>query len=204
MKIVDARGKTCPQPVILTKKEVDNGELEITAIVDNETSKQNVLKFGTKLNYKCEVENKEDGTYIILTKSSDIAKCDVCEESEKIINEIGSAKPQTKGYVFGTNILGSGSEQLGKSLMKAFIYTITETKPYPSFMIFLNSGVKLTAEGSDSIEDLQKLYNAGVKIVSCGTCLDFYEIKTKLQVGQITNMYDIVETITNSDNTVMI
>jgi len=204
MKIVDARGKTCPQPVILTKKEADNGELEITTIVDNETSKQNVLKFGTKLNYKCEVEDKADGTYIVMTKSGDIIQCDICEEAENIINEVGTAKPQSKGYVFGTNILGSGHEQLGKNLMKAFIYTITETKPYPSFMIFLNSGVKLTTEGSDSIDDLQKLSQAGVKIVSCGTCLDFYEIKTKLQVGQATNMYDIVETITNSDNTVMI
>ncbi|MDF2675729.1 MAG: yedF [Bacillota bacterium] len=201
MKIVDARGKTCPQPVILTKNEVDAGELEITIIVDNETSKQNVLKFGTKLNYKCEVENKEDGTYIQMTKLNN-NESTTCVESEKIIKNID--KNQSKGYVIGTNILGNGSEQLGKSLMKAFIYTITETKPYPSFLIFLNSGVKLTTEGSDSIDDLQKLLECGVKIVSCGTCLDFFEIKTKLQVGQITNMYDIVETITNSDNTVMI
>lgn len=203
MKIVDARGKTCPQPVILTKNEVDAGETEITTIVDNETSRQNVLKFGTKLNYKCEVENKEDGIYIKMTKIDNNENI-TCVESEKIINEVDIDKFQSKGYVFGTNILGNGSEQLGKNLMKAFIYTLTETKPYPSFLIFLNSGVKLTTEGSDSIDDLQKLSHAGVKIVSCGTCLDFFEIKTKLQVGQITNMYDIVETITNSDNTVMI
>ncbi len=203
MKIVDARGKTCPQPVILTKNEVDAGELEITIIVDNETSRQNVLKFGTKLNYKCEVENKEDGTYIKMIKINSNESI-ICAESEKIISENNIDRARSKGYVIGTNILGNGSEQLGRSLMKAFIYTITETKPYPSFLIFLNSGVKLTVEGSDSIDDLQKLSDSGVKIVSCGTCLDFFEIKTKLQVGQISNMYDIVETITNSDNTVMI
>lgn len=197
MKIVDARGKTCPQPVILTKREVDAGELNITIIVDNETSKLNVIKFGTKLDYKCQEDIKEDGIYITLTKDT------VCNECEAILADIKIDKSNS-GYIFGTDILGSGSEKLGKTLMKGFIYTITETKPYPSFMIFLNGGVKLTTEGSDSIEDLRKLEEAGVKIVSCGTCLDFFEIKTKLSVGNISNMYDIVEIITNSDKTVMI
>ncbi|MDD2493679.1 MAG: sulfurtransferase-like selenium metabolism protein YedF, partial [Tissierellia bacterium] len=77
-------------------------------------------------------------------------------------------------------------------------------KPYPSFMILLNGGVKLTTQGSESIEDLIKLEKAGVKIVSCGTCLVFLEIKGKLLVGEVSNMYDIVETINNSDNTIMI
>lgn len=197
MKIVDARGKTCPQPVILTKKEVDAGELNITAIVDNETSKLNVIKFGTKLDYKCQEETKEDGIYITLTKDAVYNKC------EEILSD-NKVDKSNSGFVFGTDILGLGSEKLGKTLMKGFIYTITETKPYPSFMIFLNGGVKLTTEGSDSIEDLKKLEEAGVRIVSCGTCLDFFEIKTKLLVGTISNMYDIVETITNSDKTVMI
>lgn len=202
MKLVDARGKTCPQPVILTKKEVDLGESLITTIVDNETAKQNVIKFGTKLNFECKEEEKTDGIYITLTKG---ALCDINEVNEK--NEAITVEIKeylNKGYVFGTDILGKGSDELGKTLMKGFIYTITETKPYPNFMVFLNSGVKLTADGSESIDDLKKLEAAGVKIVSCGTCLDYYNIKDKLLVGQVTNMYDIVETITNSDNAVMI
>ena len=199
MKIVDARGKPCPKPLILTKKEVDAGENEITTIVDNETSKINVIKFGTKLNYNCVEELKEDGIYIVLTKSESKGVC----EAESVAAEEKHQKT-SKGFVISTDVLGSGSDKLGKILMKGFIYTITETKPYPSFLIFLNSGVKLTTEGSDSIDDLKKLENAGVKIVSCGTCLDFFEIKTKLLVGQVTNMYDIVEIITNSDNAIMI
>lgn len=195
MKIVDARGKTCPQPVILTKKEVDLDENEITTIVDNETAKLNVMKFGRKLNYECKEEEKTDGIYITLTKG------DISEKHEALTSEI---QELNKGFVFGTNTLGKGSDELGKTLMKGFIYTITETKPYPSFMVFLNCGVKLTTEGSDSIEDLRKLEEAGVKIVSCGTCLDYYSLKEKLLVGQVSNMYDIVETITNSDNAVMI
>jgi len=202
MKLVDARGKTCPQPVILTKREVDFGENEIITIVDNETAKSNVIKFGKKLNFECKEEVKTDGIYITLTRGVLIDTNEVTEKKEAITVE--NKKHLNKGYVFGTDILGKGSDELGKTLMKGFIYTITETKPYPNYMIFLNSGVKLTASGSDSVEDLKKLEDAGVKIVSCGTCLDYYNIKDELSVGQVTNMYDIVETITNSDNAVMI
>lgn len=197
MKIVDARGKTCPQPVILTKKEVDLGENEIITIVDNETSKLNVIKFGSKFNYEVKEEEKEDGIYITLIKG------DRGDKQEILISEVKEIK-LNKGFVFGTDTLGKGSDELGKTLMKGFIYTITETKPYPNFMIFLNGGVKLTSETSDAIDDLKKLEESGVKIVSCGTCLDYYHLKDKLLVGQVTNMYDIVETITNSDNAVMI
>lgn len=205
MKIVDARGKVCPQPVILTKTEVDAGELKITVIVDNDTSKTNVIKFGTKQGFQCNDEIKEDGIYVTLTKDVDsIEKNDDGEANKELLINNLKMKKESKGYVIGKNTLGSGSEKLGALLMKSFIFTISETKPYPSFMIFLNGGVKLTTQGSESIEDLMKLEKAGVKIVSCGTCLDFFEIKGKLLVGEVSNMYDIVETINNSDNTIMI
>lgn len=197
MKIVDARGKTCPQPVILTKKEVDLGEKEIITIVDNETAKFNILKFGAKLNFECKEEKKSDGVYITLSKGQ------TSEKTEVLTSEIKEHK-LNKGFVFGIDVLGSGSDELGKILMKGFIYTITESKPYPNFMVFLNGGIKLTCEGSDAIEDLKKLEKAGVKILSCGTCLDYFHLKEKLLVGQVSNMYDIVETIISSDNAIMI
>ncbi|NYB73021.1 sulfurtransferase-like selenium metabolism protein YedF [Sedimentibacter hydroxybenzoicus DSM 7310] len=197
MKLVDARGLACPQPVLLTKKEADSGELKITVIVDNDTAKQNVTKFGTKLQYDIKSENKEDGIYITLSKANEHE--DIMEAA--IVIEKNSTK---SGYVITTDKLGKGSDDLGKILMKSFLYTLSETKPYPEFLIFLNSGVKLTTLGSDSLEDLKKLNEDGVKIVSCGTCLDFFEIKSNLQVGSISNMYDIVEIITESEKTITI
>lgn len=201
MKIVDARGKACPQPVIMTKKEADSGEQEITVIVDNETAKENVLKFGSKLQFNTRTEEKSDGIYVYLSKP-EISSCEAAAD-EAAADSINKMK-QKKGFVIGTDKLGKGSDDLGKILMKSFLYTLSETKPYPSFLIFLNSGVKLTTEGSESLDDLRKIEKAGVKIVSCGTCLDFFGIKEKLEVGKVTNMYDIVETIAESDNAVMI
>ncbi|MBP7223375.1 MAG: sulfurtransferase-like selenium metabolism protein YedF [Sedimentibacter sp.] len=195
MKIVDARKKACPQPVIMTKKEVDGGAEEITVIVDNETAKINVTKFGTQLKYTVTTEDKDDGTYIILKKSGEN------KEQTEIISEI---KNKNTCYFITSDKLGKGSDDLGRILMKSFLYTLSETKPYPDFLIFLNSGVKLTTEGSESVDDLIKLKEGGVKIVSCGTCLDFFEIKSKLRVGSVSNMYDIVDMISSSTNTITI
>ena len=195
MKIVDARKKACPQPVIMTKKEADEGAEEITVIVDNETAKLNVTKLASQLRYSVTAENKEDGIYILLIKGAE------SKEQSEIVS-----KTQNKniGYLITSDKLGKGSEDLGRILMKSFLFTLSETKPYPDFLIFLNSGVKLTTEGSESIEDLIKLKEGRVEIVSCGTCLDFFEIKSKLQVGSVSNMYDIVDMISNSTNTVTI
>lgn len=202
MITVDARGKLCPQPVLMTKKEVDAGEKEITVIVDNETARENVLKFGSKLQFNTAFEEKGDGTYIYLSKE-EASDCEAATE-KAAADSLNKIKQYKKGYVIGTDKMGKGSEDLGKILMKSFLYTLSETKPYPSFLIFLNSGVKLTTTGSESLDDLKKMEDAGVKIVSCGTCLDFFEIKSKLEVGKVSNMYDIVETIAESDNAVMI
>ena len=195
MKIVDARKKACPQPVIMTKKEADEGAEEITVIVDNETAKLNVTKFGSQLKYTVTAEDKKDGTYILLKKSA---------ESKEQSERISIIQDKNIGYLITTDKLGKGSEDLGRILMKGFLFTLSETKPYPDFLIFLNSGVKLAAEGSESIDDLMKLKEGSVEIVSCGTCLDFFEIKSKLKVGSVSNMYDIVNMISNSTNTITI
>lgn len=197
MKIVDARGLACPQPVLLTKKEADLGELKITVIVDNDTARQNVTKFGTKLQYDINTEDKDNGIYITLSKDSGSEEI---KEAAVVIEKCVTKS----GYVITTDKLGKGSDDLGKILMKGFLYTISETSPYPDFLVFLNSGVKLTTSGSDSLGDLKKLSDAGVKIVSCGTCLDFFEIKSNLEVGAISNMYDIVETITEADKVITV
>lgn len=193
MKIVDARKKACPQPVIMVKKEVDEGAEEVSVIVDNETAKFNITKFANQLKYTVTSEDKEDGIYLLLKKS--------VEEQAETITEIQSG---STGYLITSDKLGKGSDDLGRILMKSFLYTVSEKTPYPEFMIFVNSAVKLTTEGSECIDDLMKLKEGNVEIVSCGTCLDFFEIKSKLKVGSISNMYTIVDMISSSINTITI
>ena len=199
--VIDARKLNCPQPLILTKNALESGLDEILVLVDNDTAKQNVLKYSNKMGYKAEVSDNNGDIGIKINKvTSDSNAVSVAIIEDKIDKH----NKDNKGYLIGTNILGNGSDELGKLLMKGFIYTLTQVKPYPDFIVFLNSGVKLTSEGSDSIDDLKQLLQQGTKIVSCGTCLDYYQLKDKLKVGEVTNMYDIVETISASDNVITI
>ena len=100
--------------------------------------------------------------------------------------------------VISSDRMGNGNDALGKVLIKGFIYAITQLDTLPKKMLFYNGGATLTVEGSDSLEDLKSLEAQGVEILTCGTCLDYYEVKDKLAVGSVTNMYSIVEAMTEA------
>lgn len=191
MKEIDARGLVCPQPVILTKKaleEIEEGE--VVAIVDNITARENVSRLAANLNYKYEVTDENGCHYIKIKKAGILQKPDEKEDSTVIV--ITSDK------------LGQGAEELGKVLMKSYTYALTETTPLPKAVMFLNSGVKLTSEGSEVLENIKKLEGSGVEIISCGTCLDYYELKEKLQAGIIGNMYSIIEKMNSAGKVINI
>ena len=193
---VDARGQACPKPVIMTKKELDNIEEGIIiTIVDNEVAKNNVSKLANSLGFEYKVDEGENEYFITIIKGKGEVK-----EEEKAKGAVSGDKV----VVFSSNTMGKGSEELGKVLIKSFIYTLTETSPYPATLIFYNGGVHLTCEGSPVLEDLKKLEDEGVEIISCGTCLDYFNIKDKLQVGQISNMYTIYDKMANAGNIINI
>lgn len=191
MKIIDARGELCPKPVIMTKKVLDEmTEGSVETIVDNDVARQNLERLANSLGCTSEVNKVSDKEYHVT-----INKCETCqlmfEDEDSTVIMIGSD-------IFGKD------EELGKILMKSLLFTISETKPYPKAMLFYNAGVRLTIEGSESLDDLKNLSEQGVEIISCGTCLDFYGIKDKLQVGIIGNMYAIYESATSAKNTITI
>lgn len=191
---IDARGMDCPRPVIMTKKELDNLKTgSITTIVDNEVARENVSKLAASMGYSFSVEEKDGDFYININKDGE--KIEEVKEDRKL-------KDMTIGIASDT--MGSGDDTLGKILMKSFIYTVSETEPYPSTIVFYNGGVRLTVEGSEVIDDLIALEKKGVEIISCGTCLDFLELKEKLKVGSISNMYTIYEKLKDRDSNLII
>ncbi|WP_069650978.1 sulfurtransferase-like selenium metabolism protein YedF [Caloranaerobacter ferrireducens] len=196
-KEVDARGKACPKPVIMTKKALDEIESGVViTIVDNEVAKENVSKLAKSMNYNFKVEKTKDNDFVIHITKGEVVEVESNTCQPNIFKDMT--------VVFGSDKMGKGSDELGKILMKGFIYTLTESIPYPSTLLFLNSGVKLTTEGSEVIDDLKKLEEQGVEILSCGTCLDFYNLNGKLKVGEVTNMYTIVEKMKNATNTIVL
>ena len=196
MKIeVDARGLNCPMPVINTKKELDKIEEGLViATVDNEIAKENILKLANSLN--CEAK--------IIKEEKDLISIEIKKGENVIIEKNENIALEDKCVFISSDKMGEGNEELGKVLINGFIYTLTESKPYPKHIILVNGGVKLSTENEATVENLKILAESGVEILSCGTCLDYYGLKEKLQVGSITNMYTIVEIMKNSLQTISI
>lgn len=190
---VNAMGLACPQPVIQAKKALEAMEAgSVEVYVDNAIARENIKKLANKLGYPFEV--KEEGDQIIVT----IVK------GEALVQEEESTDLAAQTIAVASETMGSGDDDLGKILMKGFLYTLTESHPYPQTLLFYNGGVKLTCEGAESLEDIRKLEKAGVEILVCGTCLNFYELSDKLAVGSVSNMYDIVEALKGADNTLIV
>ena len=110
--------------------------------------------------------------------------------------------PWNTVVVISADHMGEGDEELGKVLIKGFIYALTEQDVLPQTILFYNGGAKLTCEESPTLEDLKSLEAQGVEILTCGTCLNHYGLTDKLQVGSVTNMYVIAEKMTQAGNIV--
>lgn len=190
MKKLDCRGLECPLPVVKTKEALKE-ENCVQTIVDNEIAVENLSKFANVKGYS--VNSKQDGKDYVVEISKG-------EEESDFEVEYTYAKPEHEKtcVVCSSNTMGSNPE-LGAILMKSFIFSLTKQDQLPDEMIFYNEGVKITTTQNEMLEDLKYLEKNGVEIVSCGTCLDFFQLKEKLKVGTITNMYDIVERMEKAD-----
>ena len=196
MKEIDARGLACPQPVILAKnaiRELMSGTVKI--VVDNESSGENLKKFAINNNLRVEIEIKDGDYHVALTKDADVKSFTENSVTTKDFTEINCNLDSEKGtvIVIKSDKFGSGADELGSVLMKSYTFALSESESLPKELLLLNGGVKLACEGSEMIENLQKISDYGTEIYCCGTCLDFYNLKEKQIVGTVGNMYMFVE-----------
>ncbi|MEE1086278.1 MAG: sulfurtransferase-like selenium metabolism protein YedF [Schaedlerella sp.] len=201
MMLVNAMGDACPIPVIKTKKALQelNGAGTVEVLVDNEIAVQNVSKMAASSGGSVtseKIAEKEYKITIVMGEKADEAAM------EKEMQEIDCPTCKTKNtvVVISADHMGEGNEALGKVLIKGFIFAVSQLDELPKTMLFYNGGATLTAEGSDSLNDLKELEAQGVEILTCGTCLDYYGLKEKLVVGSVTNMYSIVEKMNEADH----
>ena len=190
---VDVRGLSCPRPVISAKKALEEIEAgTITVLTDNPESKENVQRFAQSQGCQVEVEERGNIFYLAITKGHSIkARDEIKVEVEGALEKAKSADV----VCITTDRFGTGDEKLGAILMKAFLNTLWDYEPRPAKVLFINSGVMLTTEGSEVLDTLHLLEEEEVEIFSCGTCLDYYGIKDKLRVGKGTNMYETVASL---------
>jgi selenium metabolism protein YedF len=190
-KTVDARGLACPQPVILTRKAMVDSS-DVTVLVASAISRDNVQRMAERA-----------GRQVTITEVDGEFHLRIVDQNGGLVSSVG-ASPEEQSHagadgrrdgplvlVVSDNKMGRGDEELGEILVRAFFHTLGEVEPNPDTIILFNAGVRLAVEGSPVLEDLQALATSGIRIMSCGTSLKYFDLSDRVGVGVVSNMYDI-------------
>ena len=195
--VIDARGDACPIPVVKTLKALGalGGAGEVETIVDNKVAVENLSRMAASKGCTCASEQTGDKEWHTTTTADH-----AIEVAEGEPEAATCVAPVEKNVVIqvAADTMGIGDDELGHKLLKGFIFSLTQLPELPKTMLFYNSGARVTCEGSASLEDLKNLADAGVEILTCGTCLDHYGIADTLAVGEVTNMYVIAQRLTGA------
>lgn len=199
--IVNAIGEQCPIPVVKAthalREMKEPGTLEVH--VDNEIAVQNLTRMAGGYHLQVRSEKQGEGHFIVTMEiATPIAETPAEEPPMACV-------PDQRGsfiVAVDTQYMGRGDDALGKTLMKGFLYAVSQLPELPRTILFYNGGAHLTVEGSDSLEDLKNMEAQGVEILTCGTCLNFYGLADQLAVGGVTNMYSIVEKLAGASKVV--
>ena len=196
---VNAIGDTCPIPVVKAKNAIKElgGAGVVEVLVDNEIAVQNLGKMAKQKGYAFQSEKLGAAEFKVTMTVGESAE----QQNVDDIPEVCAVPGHKKNVVVAINSakMGVGHDELGGVLIKGFIFALTQMEELPSAILFYNGGATLTTEGSTSLEDLKNLEAQGVEILTCGTCLNYYGLGDKLRVGEVTNMYSIVEKLTGAD-----
>lgn len=200
-KTLDVKTLECPKPVIETQKALKEAAItQLEVLVGNQTAKENIKRFAESGGYEYTIEDKGGDVYsITIDKESWNEEEQESKPAAPVVTMDGG-----NTYLILGEKLGKGEGELGKLLMKSFLYTLTQTQPFPKKIILLNSAIRLSTENVETVEHLQMLSKNGTQIYNCGTCLNFYQLTQELKVGEIGNMYDVVESIQNNPGTIVI
>lgn len=198
---VDAVGQQCPIPVVKATRALDEmtepGTLEV--LVDNEIAVQNLQRMASGHHLSAKAEKLGESRFSVTMEVTDPVGQAPLEDPEM------TCAPDARGdflVAVDTDIMGRGSDELGRTLMKGFLFAVSQLPVLPKTILFYNGGAHLTVEGSASLEDLKNMEAQGVEILTCGTCLNHYGLTEKLAVGGVTNMYTIVEKLAGAGKVV--
>lgn len=192
---LDCRGLACPQPVLRTKEALEAGAEVLEVLVDNEAACKNVQRFAGSMGCSVHMEQEGENLHrLIITAQAGATRRGTAHGTAPEPDSRHCAPPAQGGllYVLASDTMGRGDDQLGRSLMQTYVQTISQVDPLPETIILYNSGVRLVTAESGALEALRALQAKGVEILVCGTCLDFYQLQSALQVGQISNMFAIM------------
>lgn len=198
---VNAVGEECPIPVVKATKAMqamkEAGTLEI--LVNNAPAVQNLSRMAAGHHFSARTEERGNGVSAVVIDVTGPVSPVALDTTGDLCG-----LPASGDFVVAvdTDAMGRGSDELGKTLLKGFLFAVSQLPSLPRTILFYNGGAHLTCEGSASLEDIRSMADRGVDIRTCGTCLNFYGLTEKLEVGSVTNMYEIVETLAKAGKVV--
>lgn len=201
MKIVDTRGQSCPAPLIATKraiKETEKGRFDI--LVDNQTSLSNISRFlgDNKTEFKVK-ESEGFWTITVLRENNEISHPEV---EEYCNNSIPHFSKGNYVIAFSSDVMGEGNEELGHLLMANFVKAIKDLDVLPDKMVFYNKGVTLGCSDSSVVQYLKEIEKMGVRLLLCSTCVKYYSLEEKIDIGSLSNMFEIAQILASAGNVV--
>lgn len=204
MKTINARGKPCPEPVTMTKAIVDQGEKELTVLLDNPTSASNVKRFLESRGYGVRLKDDEGMLAIeALKKNEDPGQAAQTPLKVALAEPpavpAGKASAQTFSVLLSARTLGRDDEQLGEILIKSFLGALAQMDVPPVAVALMNEGVRLALYDSSSCDHLKNLEKKGVVVLVCGTCVNHFDLGDQIGVGSISNMFEILEALNKAD-----
>ena len=204
MKTIDVRDLACPGPVLRLRDLLGAGEREICMHVADELSRSNVSRFAASRGAAVEVADGGDGSFVItVTADLDAAGASRGEEALLVCDVPETTTIRGPLVVQVTaETMGSGDDELGALLLRSFLKTQSQLDRKPDAIIFYNDGVKLCCEGSLLLDDLRALEMAGIEIIACGTCLNFFELGDSLEIGRVTDMLEIASRLADAGSIV--
>lgn len=184
---IDAIGKACPMPVILVKKALDGGENDVTIQVDNQAAVGNLTRLAESQGMTADAQPQGNHFSVHITGER------IPGPEPEPVCDLPTPSVAGDTFFIGKDFVGDGDRELGKSLMKMFLYTLSQSDTPPRCLLFMNSGVMLPAgEEPQVLESLRELEGKGCEILVCGTCLNFFGLTEQCKIGLVSNMYDIV------------
>ena len=192
--ILNCEGEPCPNPVLRCKQLLDaESPQNMQVVVDNDAAKENVSRFLASKGMRIDDMRKDGGLWTI-TASRASGGEDAPDSAPADQPSFGGCPVcAPKILVFITrDVIGQGDDTLGSRLMGNFLATLPELGDALWRIVLLNGGVRLATSSNPAAESLKKLEAAGVSILVCGTCLEFFKLMDQKAVGEVTNMLDVV------------
>ena len=202
-EVLDCRGLVCPEPVVRTRSLLTQNPNDVEVLVDNAPASENVSRFLARNGYAPRVEKREDELWAVTAHRAGVS----CAAAEDIIAAADDNAPEKKSrtLVFlSSDTVGSGSDELGSRLMANFLATPPDMGDTLWRIVMVNGGVRLASTPGPCLDALKKLERNGVSLLVCGTCLDYYHLLEQKQVGETTNMLDIVTSLDLADKVIRV